>query len=284
MIPYDSEPDEATKAAVVAMILGGLGEAELHIAASYTTPFYWALRNSDGDQQLKSGSLFFLDTGSRIFGVTASHVVEACLEDTKSPSFVQCMLGSNGKTSLPFMLGDRLIDAHHDVDIATLHFSEEEIRYMGREVLRGSYPHWPPPLPQEDRGVLYCGFPGRGRRLLKPQEISFGCCAMAGLASNCRDTSLSILIERENLTQILGDERMPQDYDFGGVSGGPVIAIVQSETMRSWRPAGVIIQGPNTSGVEGESIAGLEIIRARPIHFIKEDGFIDVARWDRSSF
>jgi hypothetical protein len=284
MIPYDSEPNDVTKAAAAAMILAGLGEAELRIVASFTTPFYWVLRYGDGSERFKSGSLFFLDTGSRVFGVTASHVVEACLEDTKSSAFVQCMLGSNGKTSLPFMLGDRLIDAHHDVDIATLHFSAEEIRYTGHDVLRGSYPNWPPPLPQEERGVLYCGFPGKGRRFLKPREISFGCCAMAGLATNCRETSLSILIERENLTQILGDEPMPQDYDFGGVSGGPVIAIVQSQTMRGWRPAGVVIQGPNPSGLESESITGLEIIRARPIHFIKEDGLIDVARWEQNCF
>jgi hypothetical protein len=107
MIPYDSGPDEATKAAAIEMILAGLGEAELRITASYTTPFYWALRYGDGSQQFKGGSLFFLDTGARVFGVTASHVVEACLQDTKSPAFVQCMLGSNGKVSLPFMLGDR---------------------------------------------------------------------------------------------------------------------------------------------------------------------------------
>ncbi|HLH12427.1 MAG TPA: hypothetical protein VKV77_11180 [Methylovirgula sp.] len=284
MIPYDSEPDEAFKAAAVAMIRAGLGEAELGIVASYTTPFYWVLRYGDGCQEFRGGSLFFLDTSRRIFGVTASHVVEACLEDTKSSAFVQCMIGSNGKVSLPFMLGDRIIDAHHDIDIATLDFSAQEIAYTGRGALRGSYPTWPPPIPQEDRGVLYCGFPGKGRRVLKPAEINFGCVAMAGLASNCRETSLSILIERQNMEQILGDEAMPEDYDFGGISGGPVIAIVQSATMRSWRPAGVIIQGPNPSGVEGESIAGLEIIKVRPIHFIKEDGFIDVARWEQNFF
>lgn len=284
MIPYDAEPNESMKAAAVEMVRAGLGEAELRIVASYTTPFYWVLRDRDGTQQFKGGSLFVLDTGRRVFGVTASHVVEACLEDAKSQTFVQCMIGSNGRVSLPFELKERLIDRHHDVDIATLHFSAEEIRYAGREVLRGSHPKWPPPIPQEDRGVLYCGFPGKGRRILKPKEISFGCVTMAGLASNCRDASLSILIERENLEQVLGDEAMPEDYDFGGLSGGPVIAIVQSPTMRSWRPAGVIIQGPNPSGLAGESISGLEIIRVRPIHFIKEDGFIDVARWEQNSF
>jgi len=49
-------------------------------------------------------------------------------------------------------------------------------------------------------------------------------------------------------------------------------------------PAGVIVQGPNPTGIIGESIAGLEIIKARPIHFIKADGFLDLERWQQSRF
>jgi len=49
-------------------------------------------------------------------------------------------------------------------------------------------------------------------------------------------------------------------------------------------PAGVIIQGPNPSGMLGESISGLEIIKARPVHFIKPDGMIDVVRWQQIHF
>lgn len=284
MISYGSEPDEAHKAEAIAMILAGLGEVELHIAASYTTPFFWVVRYSDGSEQLKGGSLFFLDTGTRMFGVTAAHVVEGCLNDGKSSPFVQCMLGSNGKESLAFKPKERLIDFHPDIDIATFRFSAEEINYINRSVLRGSHQGWPPPIPQDERGVICCGFPGRGRRVIRPREISFGLFALGGIVSNCREQSLSILIERENLTQILGKEIMPENYDFGGVSGGPVIAIVESPTLRSWQPAGVIIQGPNPSGIQSESIVGLEIIRARPIHFIKEDGSLDLTRWEQSAF
>lgn len=77
---------------------------------------------------------------------------------------------------------------------------------------------------------------------------------------------------------------MPKNYDFGGISGGPVLAIVQTPTIRSWMPAGVIIQGPNSSGVPGEAILDLEIIKARPIHFIKPNGEIDVTRWEQARF
>ena len=36
-----------------------------------------------------------------------------------------------------------------------------------------------------------------------------------------------------------------ENFNFGGMSGGPLIAIVQAEIMRTWKPAGVIISGPN---------------------------------------
>jgi hypothetical protein len=70
--------------------------------------------------------------------------------------------------------------------------------------------------------VTYCGFPGNGRAVLRPKEIGFGIVAMAGIASSSNETKISILIERENLLQVLGDKAMPEDYDFGGISGGPV--------------------------------------------------------------
>jgi hypothetical protein len=177
------------------------------------------------------------------------------------------MLGSSCGTPVPFHLGDRLIDAHHGIDIATFWITPEEMRLTGRETLKGYYyPKWPPPIPQVGRGVTYCGFPGKGRRWLAPREISFGCAAMAGLATNSHETSLSILIERDDLLRVLGDDDLPENYDFGGISGGPVIAIVQTPTIRSWMPAGVIIQGPNPSGVTGESISGLEIIASNSFH------------------
>ena len=226
----DAEPNDAQKQEAIALIRAGLGEAEIRIAASYTTPFFWTLRKSNGDEMMKGGSAFFIDTGECVFAITASHVVEECLEDTKSRTFIQCMLGTGrGMPSVPFHLGDRLIDAHRGIDIATFWMKPEEIRQTGREVLQGYYhPRWPPPLPQKDRGVTYCGFPARGRRWLAPREISFGRAALGGIATNSHELSLSILIEREHLFQVLGDEAMPENYDFGGISGGPVIAIVQT--------------------------------------------------------
>jgi hypothetical protein len=65
---------------------------------------------------------------------------------------------------------------------------------------------------------------------------------------------------------------------FRGMSGGLMLTVIQNG-LRSWSLSGVIYQGPNTSGAEGQAIAGLEVIRARRAHFILADGRLDVARW-----
>jgi hypothetical protein len=282
MLMLGQEPNDEEKAALVALILAGLGEAETKIVASYATPLFWTMRNDNGTETMKGGTAFLLDTGEKTIAVTACHVVEECFEDTRSSRFIQCMIGGKYGPVVPFHLGDRIIDAHHGIDIATFRLTSDEIARSGIDILRGYYhPRWPPPLAQSARGLTYCGYPGNGRRQLAPREISFGVVAMGGIATSINETAISIQLEREHLFQVLGDTAMPTDYDFGGISGGPVLAIVDNGRVRSWMPAGVIFQGPNPNGVEGEAIAGLEIIKARPIHFIKANGYLDVTRWEQ---
>jgi hypothetical protein len=282
MEPSGSNPSEELKSEAGTAVLGGLGKAELKFAASYTAPFFWDTRNTDGSNRLRSGSAFFLNTGDSTFAVTAAHVVIECLQDTKQSPFIQCMLGTtSGRAAVPFALGKRLIDHHKDIDIATFWLTSEEISRTGCTVLHGYDSSWPPPLPQVGGGVTMCGFPGNARRVLRPKEMSFGIFGVAGVVANSNETAISVQIEREKLVRVLGDGAMPQNYDYRGISGGPVIAIGQTPTTPRML-AGVIYLGPNQSGVEGESIIGFEIIRARPAHFIKADGSIDVNRWEQS--
>lgn len=281
MIPLDSLPDPSLEGEAIALMSGGLGKAEVELAASFTAPLFWLLRGKHGET-IKNGSVFFLDAGEGVFAVTASHVLEECLADSRSRSFVQCMIGGNGDT-LPIHIGDRIIDANHDLDIATFRVTEEEVRATGHTVLTGFQKTWPPPLPQKDKGVVYCGYPGKCREVLAPREISFGCFGSGAIATSVNENSISVQIEREHLIPVLGEGMVPENYDFGGISGGPLIAIVQTATIRSWRPAGIIIRGPNTSEDIEEAISGFELITARPIHFILPNGELDNARWEMNN-
>lgn len=259
-----------------------LGKAELEFVGSLASPFFWILRNSNGEESVRSGSLFFLDTGTSLFAVTAAHVVQECLNDTRSPMFVQVMIGAaGGRTAVPIHLGDRIIDGHPEMDIATLRVTPEEVALARRTPLTGFQRSWPPRLAQLNCGVTFCGFPGVRRRWLAPRHISFDCVPMGCVVTSVNRTCISLQIERQNVVRVIGDEDMPENFDFGGMSGGPLLAMVERGSLRGWAPAGVIFQGPNPSGDPEQSISGLEIIRARPIDFINSDGTLDHARWER---
>jgi hypothetical protein len=277
MIPLGSQPDEKFSEEAKRMMAGGLGEVELKLVASYTAPLFWVL-NDQGKQTFRNGSTFFLDTGARIFAVSAAHVVEECLTASRDPSFAGCMFGSEGQ-SVSVRLEDRLIARDRDLDMATFTVSEEEVRRVGKVVLRRCWKDWPPPVMQRDRGVLFAGYPGVGRIQIGPRALEFGCISLSGIAQNVSEQNISTLIERDQLVRSFGTDSFPENFKFGGISGGPVIAITETKAIRSWIPVGVIFEGPNTSEDPAEAIAGLEIVWARPIQFIHPDGTLDSRRW-----
>lgn len=281
--PPAAELSPAQIAEALAIIRGGLGKAELEFIGSVATPVFWVMRDGHGREMLKNGSLFFLDAGQGAFAVTAAHVVTECLKDSALPGFVQCMIGRQDTVAYPIKIAERVIALHEGIDLATLRVSPAEVAAIGRTVLTGFNTNWPPRLADVESFVTYCGWPGKGRRWLAPREISFGLVAMAGKVTAAYETRISIQIERENLERVLGNQDMPKNYDFGGMSGGPVLAIVQTTTLRGWKLAGVIFQGPNPSGDSAESIEGLEIIQVRPAHFLNPDGTLNVSRWEQSA-
>jgi hypothetical protein len=213
--------------------------------------------------------------------------------DSEYPLF-QCMIGGNGPHRTVYLqrknekgssinrLCDRIIGIHHGMDIATLRVSREEVELTGCTSLTSLERPWPPRLVQVGI-VTYCGCPGKARSRPAPFEVVFGFVAMGGFATSVHENCISIQIEREKLMSVVGGD-LPENYDFRGMSGGPVLEVLQTESGLFWRrPAGVIFQGPNTSDGSEESIQGLEIIRARPVHFINADGTLDIARWDQSN-
>lgn len=91
---------------------------------------------------------------------------------------------------------------------------------------------------------------------------------------------ISSLIEREHLMDVLGTGLPPEKYNFGGMSGGPMLTVVEHKGIRGWRLAGVIYDGPNPSADPAQWIDGLEIIKARRADFILPDGTLDKSRYE----
>ncbi len=256
---------------------GGLGAFELRLVTSFCVPLAWREYDNQGAIAPRNGTAFFLNTGERFIGVTAHHVIAGYLESDarKGP----LTLTTNG-VGIPLNVNGSLIDSHSSIDIATFAITEEEVKRLGKEVCGGYQKTWPPSQPMQNGGIYYSGYPGVGTRQT-PGVITFGAVCGSGVATQVNEKVISSQIERQHLMPALGDGIMPENFDFRGMSGGPMITVVQHLGLRSWMLAGVIFQGPSTSNDANEAIAGLEIIRARPAHFIMSDGTLDKARWER---
>lgn len=225
-----------------------LGTAEIAFAGSLVAPIFWTMAGPGREPFTRSGSLFFLDAGAGVFGVTAAHVVASCLRDAADPSFRGCLVARHAAAPFPIDLSRRIIALHEGIDVATLRFTAAEATSIGRTILTGFQAAWPPRLARIGDLITYAGFPGLGRNWLAPNELRFGLLAMAGVVTNAREDCISVQIERDALEQTLGDKPMPEDFDFGGTSGGPVLRMVERNGLRGWALAGVIFQGPNPTG------------------------------------
>jgi hypothetical protein len=127
-----------------------------------------------------------------------------------------------------------------------------------------------------DRGVVFAGFPGIERKSSRRLNVDFGAMFGSGVASSISDRNVSCLFERERWIDVLGLGLPPPEYPLGGLSGGPMLTVVEDK-LRAYRLAGIIVQGPNKQAEE--SIDGFEVLRARRADFIKADGAIDRALW-----
>lgn len=268
---------QLTKEEAKAIMKGGLGRYELELVTSFCAPLFWVVRAADGSVTCRNGTAFFLEAGSGPFAVTAAHVVAGWAASKANFNTGPLSLAGNGQ-STALVWDARVIDVHPDIDIATFRVTAQEVHSLGKQVMTGSQREWPPLPPQINCGIYYCGYPGIGTRCPSPREILFGAAPGSGVATSVSERDVSTLIEREHLMPALGDGIPPENFDFGGISGGLMLTVVQNR-LRSWALSGVIYQGPNVADDPTQAIAGLEIIKARRAHFILPDGRLDTARW-----
>lgn len=271
-------PPSITSEEQARALMAVLGKAEAEFVRSLVVSLWWVIREEDGRLRPRNGSAFFLDAGAGVFGVTANHVLEELRNDRQAKRVVAQQL--NGMRFEPEGR-HAVIAAHRGIDIATFRITAAEVQAIGKTVLTGCQSEWPPRPPQQDRGVYYAGFPGVEKKWLSPAEMSFGITPGAGVASSVSELDVCSLIERQHMIPVVGGGIPPENFDFRGMSGGPMLSVIEYKgLLRSWALAGVIYEGPSTSGDPDESIAGLEIIRARRAHFIRPDGTLDIERWD----
>jgi len=242
------------------LLKGDLGEIHRDILKKSCAPFYWHLPNG---QCLNNGTMTFLRTPKKLLGVTAEHVLrsyEKCANDQKILRLMNAYI-----TDLP----DRIIDRSATLDLATIEIDEIILKSIGKEVV----PLEPSPrLPQEGKGVMLAGYHENGRRVDElPNTINFGLFTCNEVIRRITNTQISIMLNRDDMINVPGIETLPQNYNLSGISGGPLIALFETQNYISYyRLAGIIVQQPD---YENSDIA-IERVIATRVDMIREDGKI----------
>jgi hypothetical protein len=253
-----------------------VGKAAGEFAVTIVAPLYWVGRNADGTFYTRNGTAFFLQTRDALFGVTAAHVIEGWRKHCEQHGKTTIRLGGRESTSVPFDWDERCVDINPDMDIATFMVSSDEIKQISVTPYSGLQP-WPPGLPNKCQGVTYAGFPGHITRQLSTEEVQFGVVCGGGLVSSVSPLYVSSQMERDYLEPTLGEGIPPENYDYGGLSGGPMLYDVLRGGILVNALAGVIRLGKNTD--PNESIPGFVLFRARPAMYVRSDGFLDHDLW-----
>ena len=231
---------------------------EIAVAGSIA-PFLWRERDEQSALKIRNGTVFFVSPDWP-FMVTADHVYAAYLDArNKFGDFARCQIGN-----LRFVPEDRLIARNEALDIATFAITSEEIKktYDGKFAMS-----FDPMNPQVGKGVFFAGFPGRERRLLSEREIESGIFTASTVADNVSDREISGHFDREYQVDKPGRPPSPEVYEIGGVSGGPLVTMVDSANLCYWRLGGVMTAF-NTS---------FEIFYATRADFILPDGTLKSA-------
>ena len=261
-----------------ALIHGGLGKYELELVISFCAPLAWNVRSQNGDIHSRNGTAFFLDAGEGVFAVTACHVIEGWRKSREIEDAGPLRVAGNGY-SVQLDWEASIIDADSDIDIATFRIKPEEVKALGKNVLQRDFrSSGRLSRPWNNAAYTIVAIRELVRDIHRNVKVNFGASSHHGIASSVSEKDVSTLIEREHLMPLLGHGIPPENFDFGGISGGAVLMVMQDQ-LRSWALAGMIYQGPNTSENPDEAIAGLEIIKARRAHFLLPNGRLDTGRW-----
>ncbi len=244
--PSKEEAIELTRGPYATAVEGAIAAA--------IAPLLWCERDEEGHLKLRNGTVFFV-SADRTFMVTADHVFNAYLEARRRfGDLTRCQLGN-----LRFVPEDRLIARSASLDIATFAITSEEIRKTADSKFAMSFN---PMNPEEGKGVFFAGFPGLARRRLSEREIESGIFTALTVADNVGEWVISGHFNRERQVEKPGRPTAPEGYDIGGVSGGPLMTMVNSANLCYWRLGGVMT----------EFSASLEIFYATRADFILPDG------------
>lgn len=222
-----------SKEEAIALVKGSFGEQALKLTANYVAPLFWIWPDGAQSLYVRNGSIFFVDSGKALFAVTTNHVFEEYLEKKTAFPKLICQIHD-----LKFLPEQRLIDSSKELDIATFRIKLHEIKSINKVALT----KWPPIIPQTDKAVMFAGFPGRERLYDGALAFNFGIYTNLTIATSVSDRNIKCQFEREEWLDPMNLGVPPEGSGFGGMSGGPLITVLEQKGLWSWTLGGIITQ------------------------------------------
>lgn len=220
------------------LMAGDLAEVYRGILNTSCAPIFWFDRTRPSLAILGNGTVTFMQTPERILGVTAAHVLQGYLEDQRRADVVlQIMDGVIDE------IENRIIDISEKFDLATFAVESRFLSKIGKPIV--PLQNWPPRPPQEGRGIMLAGFPAI-ERLTEEDRVNFGLFTALVIARRVTDVQITWLIEQDAQLQNASIAPPPQNYALGGISGGPVITWLESNThIATYALGGIITEHPD---------------------------------------
>jgi hypothetical protein len=216
-------------------------------------PLWWHGYASDGKYKiLRNGTASFVDTGVCRLGVTADHVLDQYLIDTKQDPTITCQLGNTTASLRP-----RVIARDGRLDLAT--FAASEILVAASGVSFHAPREWPTPPVQAGELLLCGGYPGT-LRLEHEATADFPFQWFLGRTASSSTHNISLEVDFGNFHVPLG-EVAALNRTLGGMSGGPLFRHIAGP-IEHLEIVGVIYQHQESYG----------LLLARPIQSIMPDG------------
>jgi hypothetical protein len=236
----------------------------------YCISLFWHDTALPWPRRIRGGSCFVLHIGDHFIGVTAAHVIEELQRDRSETGGLVCQLGGTGYDPRPLVIGwDPLLD------VATFSVPPHPMAACGGRPIEIAPGDWPPPRPQDGEALILIGFPELSIRTEVDFSAAFYAFGALALADSVTDREILVSYDPKRDIDLSGIGLPPLGFNMSGCSGGPVLAVRrQRESLMSF-PVGFILRGPRKNS---ESTIEFDMIRARLIHMIREDGTLDQAK------
>jgi len=204
--------------------------------------------------KVRQGSMTLLNSGQGFLGVTAGHVADAIAAE--AGNLESCQVG--GAVLDPTTLVARSLA----LDLASYRAEAEVVRASGH--LAFPIRSWPLQAASDRDMVMFCGYPGYDRRESSGRyDVPF--LWFAGLVQASPDSKLGFALNIKT-SLCAGNDRIPDNADLGGCSGGPVFRLTEEAVGNGLRATFELV------GVVSEYASAYELLIAHPVTDLNPDG------------